>query len=78
MIFTSILKVRIFYCKKPKNEVCFFVSRTPESEYINEYGSNSKFPSTGPGSREQVLVREYGSPTRDLFRSRFLSTGPGS
>ena len=30
------------------------------------------------GSRVQVQVPEYGSSTRDLFRSRFPSTGPGS
>ena len=39
----------------------------PTSEYINEYG----FPS-------MVQVHEYGSHTRDLFRSRFPSTDPGS
>ena len=32
---------------------------TREPEYINKYGSNSNFPSTGP-------VSEYGSHTRDL------------
>ena len=37
-------------------------------EYINEYGSNSKFPSTGPGFRVWVQVPDYGS--------RFLSMGP--
>ena len=30
----------------------------------------------GPGSQVRVWVPEYGSHTRDLFRSRFPSTGP--
>ena len=82
-----ILRVRIFYCKNPKNEVDFFVSRTRESEFIKfkvpEYGS--RFPSTGPGSWVRVQVPKYRSrflstvpPNRFLFRSRFPSTGPGS
>ena len=75
---TSILKDIIFCCKKPKMRWFFFVSCTREPEYINECGSNSKFPSTGPSSRVRFKVPKYGSPTRDLFRSRFLRTGPGS
>ena len=35
----------------------FFVSCTWQFEYINEYGSNSKFPSTGPGSRVRILTK---------------------
>ena len=73
---TSILKVRIFYCKIPKNVVYFFVSGTWLR--LPEYGSNSKFPSTGPSSQVQVQVPKYKSHTRDLFRFRFPSTGPGS
>ena len=75
---TSILRFRIFYCKKSKNKNFFptsFASRTRHFEYISEYG---RFPSTGPGSRVRVQVPKYGSPTSDLFRSRFPSTGPGS
>ena len=51
---TSILKFRIFYCEKNKKYSVFFDSRTQEPEYINEHGSNSKFPSTGQGSRVQL------------------------
>ena len=36
--YLRILEVRILYCKKTKNEFVFFVSRTQEPEYINEYG----------------------------------------
>ena len=36
-----ILKIRIFYCKKTKYVMFFFVSCTREPEYINEYGSAS-------------------------------------
>ena len=69
---TSILKFIIFYCKKPKNGSVFFVSRTWETEYINEY----VFPSMGPGSQVRVQVPEYGSrfPSTDfeLFFWTFL------
>jgi hypothetical protein len=52
--YPRILNFRMFYCQKTKYEVYFLVSRTRETEYINEYGSTSKFLCTGPGS-------EYGS-----------------
>ena len=35
-------------------------------------------PINGTGPQVRVQVPEYGSHTRDLFRSRFPSTGPGS
>ena len=44
-------------------------TKTSTGEYINEYSL---------GSRVQVQVPEYRSPTSVLFRSRFPSTGPGS
>ena len=50
---------------------------TWDIKYIKEYGSNSKFLSTGSDFQVRVQVSEYGSHTRDLFSSRFPSTGPG-
>ena len=51
---------------------------TRKPQYINEYGSNSKFPSTGPGSRVRVQVPEYGSSINNYSTCRFPSTDPGS
>jgi hypothetical protein len=57
--YSRILKVGIFYCEKTKYEVCFFC--LPYSgNWVHKW--------------VRVQVPKYGSPTRVLFRSWFLST----
>ena len=51
-----ILRLRIFYCKKPKMG-WVFLSRTRKFEYINEYGSPS-------GTRLCTQISEYVMATR--------------
>ena len=78
LIIQAYQGLEIFIAKKPKMGWFFspfFVSRTRQFEYINEYGS---FPSTGPGSRVRVQVPEYGSTINKISTLRFPSTGPGS
>jgi hypothetical protein len=72
---TSILKVRIFYCKKPKKYSVFFVTCTREPEYINDYGSNSKFPSTGLSSQVWVIYKQLQYIKVPEYGLKFPSTG---
>ena len=80
---TRILKVRIFYWKPPKIR-CYFClpnSGTWVHKWVRvkfkvpKY--RSRFLITGPGSWVRVKVPKYRSPTRDLFRSRYLGKGSG-
>ena len=54
----------------------FFITRTRNPYYINQYGSNSKFLSMGIGSRVRIKFPEYGSSLNKNSTYRFLSTGP--
>ena len=56
----------------------FFVSRTGEPEYINEYESASKFPSTGQGSQVRVNYQQLQHIKVSEYGSKFLSMGQDS
>ena len=48
------IRFKTFMKQNIKYERVFLKCCTREPEYINVYGSNSKFPSTGPGSKVRV------------------------
>ena len=53
------------------------MTRIRDPYYINEYGSNSKFPSTGPGSRVQVNYKQIQYIQVPEYGSRFPSMDYG-
>jgi hypothetical protein len=80
----SILKVRIFYCKKPKNAVFFCLpysgtwvhKRVRVKLKVPEYGS--RFPSTGLSSQVRINYKQLQYIKVPEYGLKFPSTGQGS
>ena len=77
MIFFKYEKLEYFIVKKLDMKWGFFVYRTQKSEYINEYGSASKFPSMGQGSWVRVNYKQLQFIQVPEYGSIFPSTGQG-